>query len=151
MEVAALYQVKNSITRKIFKHSLENIQEVLMVFLVHASQRHSIDPMEKRLAWNQQVASRKEDLDLVKEYPSAKNYLPLTRVMKSKNHPQSRTYCKGAPEAIFQLCHFSEEENARYTQLVESIGEWFTEFFAAAHCEINSTELPENKKNFLLF
>ena len=39
MEVAALYQGEKLYYKKDFKHSLENIQEVLTV-LVHASQRH---------------------------------------------------------------------------------------------------------------
>ena len=48
MEVAALYSGEKLYYKKDFKHSLENIQEVLTV-LVHASQRHSIDPMEKAI------------------------------------------------------------------------------------------------------
>ena len=149
MEVAALYSGEKLYYKKDFKHSLENIQEVLTV-LVHASQRHSIDPMEKAIGNEiSRLHLAKEELDLVKEYPLSKELFAMTRVMKSKNHPQSHAYCKGAPEAIFQLCHFSEEENARYTQLVHQLAESGYRVLAAAHCEVNSTELPEKQGAFL--
>ena len=67
----------------------------------------------------------------------------MTRVMKSKTNQKVMPYCKGAPEAIFQLCHFSEERNARYTQLVPQLAEDGYRVLAAAHCEITSSaELP---------
>ena len=148
MEVAALYSGEKLYYKKDFKHSLENIQEVLTV-LVHASQRHSIDPMEKAIGNElSRLSLAKEDLDLVKEYPLSKELFAMTRVMKSKNSPQSHAYCKGAPEAIFQLCHFSEEENARYTQLVHQLAESGYRVLAAAHCEITSAELPEKQEKF---
>ena len=50
MEVAALYSGEKLYYKKDLKHSLEKYSKATLGFEVHASQRHSIDPMEKRLA-----------------------------------------------------------------------------------------------------
>ena len=52
----------------------------------------------------------------------------MTRVMKSKTIHKVMPIAKVLLEAIFQLCHFSEEENARYTQLVHNWQKMVTEF-----------------------
>ena len=148
MEVAALYQENTLYYKKDFKHSLENIREILTV-LVHASQRHSIDPMEKAIGSElDRLSLSKEDLDLVKEYPLSKELFAMTRVMRSKTNNQTEAYCKGAPEAVFKLCNFSDEETARYTQLVHQLAEDGYRVLAAAHCGVISSELPQKQEEF---
>ena len=88
----------------------------LVEFSILASQREAFDPVD--LAFQQLgdlALARTEhlhgDWSLEREYPLSQALLALSHVWRS---PDSRDYviaAKGAPEAIADLCHFSEVED----------------------------------------
>ncbi len=90
----------------------ENFHE-LLEFGVLSSHQDPFDPMEQALArlGDQTLAQTEHlhrDWKLVREYPLSKQLLALSLVWAS---PDGQTYtiaAKGAPEAIFDLCHLSQ-------------------------------------------
>jgi Ca2+-transporting ATPase len=60
------------------------------------------------------------DWQMVKEYPLSKDLLAMSRVFTDVKQSQQTIATKGAPEAIFELCHLSEE---RWTEMAKAVAE----------------------------
>ncbi len=100
------------------EHGQEELPErfhELVEFSILASQREPFDPVDKAFQQLGDLAlARTEHLHhdwvLEREYPLSQKLLALSHVWRS---PDSRDYviaAKGAPEAMADLCHFSEVE-----------------------------------------
>lgn len=90
----------------------EKFHEVLE-FGILASKRDPFDPMEKALKQlGDQKLSYTEhlhyDWTFVQEYPLSHQLLALSHVWQAKNSQEYVIAAKGAPEAIFDLCHLDQ-------------------------------------------
>lgn len=149
MEIAALHSGERSYFREEFEASKTQITELLKV-LYFASPTNSIDPMEKAIVSEyQKFDSDNKALKFLKEYPLSKNLFAMTRVFESKNENSSIAFCKGAPEAIFKLCHLSEEEISSYTKIVHEFAQKGLRVIAAAKYNLQDKKvLPKNQSEF---
>lgn len=148
MEISALYMNGKTCYKTDFKTNLDNIQELLTV-LNYASQNNSIDPMEKAIAHeNENLETSKNELTLLKEYPLSKDLFAMTRVLKSNMDASVIAYCKGAPEAVYNLCELSEADISRCTNIVQSMAEKGYRILAAAKSNWQHPELPERQHDF---
>jgi Ca2+-transporting ATPase len=96
----------------------------LVEFSILASQKDPFDPMEKAIKQlGERCLAKTEhlhgDWNLVHEYPLSKQLLALSHVWRSPDGSDYVIAAKGAPEAIADLCHFSE---SRTRDLAKSIG-----------------------------
>ncbi len=55
---------------------------------------------------------------MVKEYPLSREMLAMSRVFESPDSTKKVIAAKGAPEAIFDLCHLTPELVEKYEKLV---------------------------------
>ncbi|NJD57681.1 MAG: cation-translocating P-type ATPase [Nitrospirae bacterium] len=88
----------------------------LLEFGILASKRDPFDPMEKALRQLgiQTLVNTEhlhDDWTLVQEYPLSERLLALSHVWKSPDGRDFVIACKGAPEAIGDLCHFSAKQS----------------------------------------
>ncbi len=122
-------------------------------FSILASQTSPFDPMEKALRdLGEKTLSNTEhlhnDWTLVQEYPLSKNLLTMSRVWKS---PDSRDFviaAKGAPEAVFDICHLGEEEIRRLCKEIDSMAADGLRVIGVAKSEFRQSELPEEQHDF---
>ncbi len=122
-------------------------------FSILASQTNPFDPMEKALReLGEKTLVNTEhlhnDWSLVQEYPLSKNLLTMSRVWKS---PDSKNYViasKGAPEAVFDICHLGEETARRLCEQINSMAAEGLRVLGVAKSEFRQPELPEKQHDF---
>ncbi|GIK70018.1 MAG: ATPase [Bacteroidota bacterium] len=149
MEISALFPNDKIYYKTDFTSSEEKIKGLLTV-LNYASQNNSIDPMEKAISVEyEKIKESKNQLKLIKEYPLSKELLAMTRVLKSEVDELAEAYCKGAPEAIYQLCRLSEAEIAGYTNIVQALAVKGYRVLAAAKSSSAMVNLPEKQNDFI--
>jgi Ca2+-transporting ATPase len=97
----------------------------LVEFSILASQRNPFDPMEKALhQFGREYLARTEhlhqDWTILHQYPLSPELLAISQAWRSTTSDAYVIAAKGAPEAIADLCHFSE---AKRHALAGSINE----------------------------
>ena len=130
----------------------EDIHEVLE-FSILASQQDPFDPMEKALRVLGEQGLRNtehlhDDWSLVQEYPLSTHLLAMSRVWKS---PDSKSYviaAKGAPEAIFDICHLEEEEIGNLSKCINTMAADGLRIIGVAKSEFREPELPGGQHDF---
>ncbi len=116
-------------TGKSYKLSKEAIPEEfhsLIEFAILASRDQSFDPMEKAIM---QVVSSSlvdskhihQNWKLIQEYPLSKNLSAMSRAWSASEKEEFLFYSKGSPEAIFDLCHLSNDQTKSLTDIVENM------------------------------
>jgi Ca2+-transporting ATPase len=125
----------------------------LVEYSILSSQDNAFDPMEKamvslgeRLLPKEHI--RTHDLILLKEYPLSRELLSMSRVWKSKNDGALIVAAKGAPEAIADLCHFSEAKTKEITDAVNSLADQGKRVIAVARGNAVDSNLPPGQHDF---
>lgn len=95
----------------------------LIEFGILASQKEPFDPMEKALKeildkHLKNTEHDHHDWELVQEYPLSKDLLAVSQVWKSPKGSDYVVAAKGAPEAIWDLCHLGKSEVASLNERV---------------------------------
>ena len=88
-----------------------------------SSQTNPFDPMERALtnmgdAYLLDTEHIHTDWQMVKEYSLSKELLAMSRVFIHPESHRQTIATKGAPEAIFELCHLPEEDQNKYSAAV---------------------------------
>jgi Ca2+-transporting ATPase len=125
----------------------------IVEFSILASQVDPFDPMERaiRELGKKTLANTEHlhnDWSLVQEYPLSKSLLAMSRVWKS---PDSKSYviaAKGAPEAIFDICHLGEEEIGRLSEKINSMAAEGLRVLGVAKSEFPQPKLPDGQHDF---
>ena len=88
------------------------------------------------------------DWTLLEEYPLSSSLLAMTRSWRDASGERVCTVsAKGAPEAIFDLCHLPEDELARYTEEVAALAAQGLRVLGVASAE-HAAELPRHQHDF---
>lgn len=119
-------------------------EELIQLFTIalKASALNSTDAMEKAIAEqasNYGLNSEKA----VKSYPLHQNLMAMS--MAYSDGDNYTIYCKGAPEAVFKLCHLSESEQP--IQLLHQLTEQGYRVIAMASSN-HQGELPKHQADF---
>ncbi len=130
----------------------ENFHE-LIEYGILASRKEPFDPMEKAL---KKLGTLKlnntehlhNDWELVEEYSLSKEILAMSNVWKSKNKHQLTVAAKGAPEAIFDLCHLPAEKIKEINIAVDEMSCNGLRVLGVADSQFDSDTLPENQHDF---
>ncbi len=112
------------------------------------------DPMEVALhALGQAALSGTEHLHpdwaLRREYPLTPELLAMTRAWSTpEGQPGHRVSAKGAPEAIFDLCHLSDHETAQGVAKAQALASRGWRVLGVAHADHHSDTLPTIQHDF---
>jgi Ca2+-transporting ATPase len=125
----------------------------IIEFGILSSQLNPFDPMEKAITLvGDQFLKNTEhlhaDWEMIKEYPLSKELLAMSRVFNN-DEAQTRTIAaKGAPEAIFDLCHLSQERKGELAQAIEILASGGLRVLGVAKDVEDMSELPEIQHDF---
>ena len=133
--------------------SLPESSHGVLEYGILASQRDPFDPIEKEvkrlgelyLTGTEHVHN---NWRLIKEYNLSKQLLALSHVWESPDKQNYIIAAKGAPEAIADLCHFSEEENGELAKKVELMSKDGLRVLGVAKAAFNKTALPSQQHDF---
>src|SRR5665648_23543 len=118
-----------------------------------SSQTNPFDPMERAItnmgeAYLQNTEHIHTDWQMVKEYPLSKDLLAMSRVFTNSESHQQTIATKGAPEAIFELCHLSDIEKEKYSAAVTEMASAGLRVLGVAKSLIGNENLPEVQHDF---
>lgn len=118
-----------------------------------ASQKDPFDPIEKELArMGRSVLAQsehlREGLELLKTYPISKDVVAVTHVYRQSGKRALLVACKGAPEAILELCHADAGTRKHLLHTVETLAKDGLRVLGVAQAEWDAPELPESPRAF---
>ncbi len=124
MTLSEIHSVDKSY--KLNKEALPEEFHSLIEFALLASREQSFDPMEKAIM--QVVSSNLVDSEhihknwkLIQEYPLSKDLSAMSRAWTASEKEEYLFYSKGSPEAIFDLCHLSDDKTKSLVAVVENM------------------------------
>jgi Ca2+-transporting ATPase len=125
----------------------------IMEFGILSSQTNPFDPMEKAITdmgklYLKGTEHIHKNWEMIKEYPLSKELLAMSRVFSSKETKEKIIATKGAPEAIFDLCHLNAKEKTRLSEAVEELASDGLRVLGVAKAKINAKGLPEIQHDF---
>jgi Ca2+-transporting ATPase len=152
MTVIKLFNGKESLELEKNKQLPEEFHE-LIEYGILASQTNPFDPMEKAItalgdSQLQNTEHIHSDWDMLKEYPLSKEMLAMSRVFTNTGSKLRVIAAKGAPEAIFDLCHIDKNEIVRLNQVVEQLAADGLRVIGVAKAELSANELPPVQHDF---
>lgn len=118
-----------------------------------SSQVNPFDPMEKAITWIGDLFLRgtehiHSDWEMVKEYSLSKELLAMSRVFRHTATDKLVIATKGAPEAIFDLCHLSSEVQSKYAAAIQTMAAEGLRVLGVAKSTISETTLPKEQHDF---
>jgi Ca2+-transporting ATPase len=140
-------------------HTVEKSNELnsefheIMEYGILSSQTNPFDPMEKAITGMGKLYLKgtehiHKNWEMIKEYPLSKELLAMSRVFSSKETREKIIATKGAPEAIFELCHLDEKEIKRLSRAVEELASDGLRVLGVAKAKIKAKGLPEIQHDF---
>lgn len=125
----------------------------VLEYAVLASHRRAFDPMEQAIvdAGQQQLGGTEHlhaDWTLVEDYPLSRELLAMSRVWQSPDRQERLVAAKGAPEAVFDLCHLDAEQVAALGRQVEAMARDGLRVLAVARAVFRPGALPDIQHDF---
>jgi P-type Ca2+ transporter type 2C len=119
-----------------------------------ACQKNPFDPMDKaftELGKSVGMDSGKiyDSMTFVREYPLSKEMLVLSHVFKKPSTGVYFVACKGAPEAIMDICHMGNTEKEKITVQANEMAARGYRVLGIAKTDYNAARLPENQHDFV--
>ncbi len=133
--------------------NLPEIFHLLVEYGILASQKDPFDPMEKaitelgiyKLANTEHLHS---DWSLIRQYPLSKELLAMSHVWNSPDGSKYIIAAKGAPEAIFDLCHLPENQQLALSKVIEEMASEGLRILGVARSFFNPQPLPAIQHDF---
>ncbi|MDD4847995.1 MAG: cation-translocating P-type ATPase [Bacteroidales bacterium] len=152
MTVTCLYNGDAFFTPSKTESLPEEFHEIIEYGIL-SSQIDPFDPMEKAITkmGTEQLSNTEHihhDWKMVKEYPLSKELLAMSRVFTCNNCDWQVVAAKGAPEAIFDLCHLSVDEQQRLAKEVETMANAGLRVLGVAKGRIETLAIPEIQHDF---
>ncbi|MFA6128598.1 MAG: cation-translocating P-type ATPase [Bacteroidales bacterium] len=118
-----------------------------------SSQANPFDPMEKAItSMGHDYLKGTEHIhanwEMIKEYPLSRKLLAMSRAFSHKGTQEKTIAAKGAPEAIFDLCHLDKEHQNRLSLAVEELAATGLRVLGVAKAIINTRGLPDIQHDF---
>jgi len=118
-----------------------------------SSQINPFDPMEKAITGIGDLYLKGTEhihtaWDMVKEYPLSRELMAMSRVFTFKETRDKIIAAKGAPEAIFDLCHIDALNKKTFSLAVEKLAEEGLRVIGVAKAKVNGVGLPEIQHDF---
>lgn len=138
------------------QHEEESLPEAfheLVEYSILAGKQDPFDPMEKAVKTvGDRFLSETEHLHehwtLVREYPLSRDLLALSHVWQPLPSSEFVLAAKGAPEAIFDLCHLNDSRIEDLSSQVRCMASEGLRVLAVAKTSFHKTVLPEEQHHF---
>jgi Ca2+-transporting ATPase len=148
MEITSLFTHSHLFQKVDFQKNRLQLQELLKIAF-YASQKNTVDPMEKAIETCYQTYSENEvtQCELLKEYPLSKNLFAMTRALKLSNN-KVFICCKGSPEAVFSLCKLNLSDQTLYLAEVNKLAQKGQRVLAVAKANCDDKLMPDTQDKF---
>ena len=125
----------------------------LVEYGILASKKDPFDPMEKALAelgYKTLINTEHihEDWPLIEEYALSKELLALSHVWKNSGNNDYVVSAKGAPEAIFDLCHLKSDDIKKYAEKINVMASEGLRILGVAASKFEGEKLPSSQHDF---
>ena len=152
MKVAKLYNKKDYWITKSASDFPEEYHDIIEYGIL-SSQINPFDPMEKAInnigeSFLKGTVHLHADWEMVKEYSLSKELLAMSRVFRSKSSKRLVIAAKGAPEAIFELCHLPVTMQEEYAKAVQTMASEGLRVLGVAQSSVPESLLPEIQHDF---
>jgi len=152
MKVTKLYNKENYWITKGAGNFPEEYHDIIEYGIL-SSQINPFDPMEKAInnigeSFLKGTEHLHTDWEMVKEYSLSKELLAMSRCFRSKSSNRLVIAAKGAPEAIFDLCHLPADLQAKYAQAVQTMASEGLRVLGVAKSSVPENRLPEIQHDF---
>ncbi len=152
MTVTSLYNGNNFLIVTKTENFNSEFHEIIEYGIL-SSQTNPFDPMEKAIIsvgdlYLKGTEHIHKNWEMVREYPLSKQLLAMSRVFSFKGTREKIIATKGAPEAIFDLCHLDEKSRTRLSLAVEKLAADGLRVIGVAKAKINEEGLPEIQHDF---
>ena len=152
MKVSKLYNKENYWTTKGANDFPEEFH-CIIEYGILSSQINPFDPMEKAInnigeSFLKGTEHLHADWEMVKEYSLSKELLAMSRVFRSKSSNRLVIAAKGAPEAIFDLCHLPADIQEKYAEAVQTMASEGLRVLGVAKSSVPENQLPEIQHDF---
>lgn len=125
----------------------------IIEFGILSSQTNPFDPMEKAIInigdrYLQNTEHIHTDWIMEKEYPLSKELLAMSRVFSNTGSDEKVIAAKGAPEAIFDLCHLPSDKIKSYEKAIAEMASAGLRVLGVCRANLNHTMLPNVQHDF---
>lgn len=126
---------------------------LLMEYGILASQRDPFDPIEKAIKavgaeYLEGTEHIHDNWKLVRQYALSPELLALSHVWESPDGQDFVIGAKGAPEAIFDLCHLNDADLKKHTEHVHLLAESGMRILGVAKALFKKPALPKEQHDF---
>lgn len=130
----------------------ETFHEVLE-FAILSSDVNPFDPMEKAIhdlgtSYLADTEHIHRDWVLMHEYSLSPELLALSRVWKARDREEFVVAAKGAPEAVADLCHLSQQQLAELTSQVDALATQGMRVLGVAKASYKGSVWPDIQHDF---
>ena len=130
----------------------EKFHELFEVSIL-ASRPDPFDPMEKALKelghrYLKETEHLHDDWLLLREYPLSQALLSFAQVWQSADRHDYLVAAKGAPEAIADLCHFTQAQIHQLNRQVHSLASQGLRVLGVAKATFTPSALPDGQHDF---
>jgi Ca2+-transporting ATPase len=144
MVVSGVHTSNGFFPKDDFLSSRDEVSDVLRA-ADFASHPDSVDPMEKAIREAAaMVFPDSKKWEFVREYPLSNQLMAMTMIYRDGSN-SFRSFSKGAPEAIAELCRMNEIQRAAMTLQVQELAEEGYRVLGVARSTFSGTELPGNQ------
>ncbi|MEI8049076.1 MAG: cation-translocating P-type ATPase [Bacteroidota bacterium] len=152
MTVSRLYNGKDYLAVAKATKLDEEFHEIVE-FGILSSQINPFDPMEKAISGMGDLYLKgtehiHKDWKMIKEYSLSKELFAMSRVFSFKGTEEKIIATKGAPEAIFDLCHLNNADKKRLSAAVEELAASGLRVLGVAKASIHGKGLPDIQHDF---
>ncbi|MDD1708055.1 MAG: cation-translocating P-type ATPase [Methanoregulaceae archaeon] len=125
----------------------------LLEYAILSCKKDPFDPMEQALlkTGTDDLSGTEhlhQDWELLLEYPLSRELLAMSNVWRSRKGDKYIIAAKGAPEAIFDLCHLGTQEIAELTPQVEDLAAQGLRVLGIARSQFQLGQLPDGQHAF---
>ncbi|MFZ5939690.1 MAG: cation-translocating P-type ATPase [Bacteroidota bacterium] len=152
MTVTRLFNGRNFLVVSREKSFPEPFHEIIE-FGILSSQVNPFDPMERAITdmgehFLKDTEHIHTDWKMEKEYPLSREMLAMSRVFSEAGSDRRVIAAKGAPEAIFDLCHLDREKLESYAAAVEEMAASGLRVLGVARAVVEKGKLPSGQHDF---
>ena len=125
----------------------------IVEFGMLSSQVNPFDPMEKAITnigdhFLKNTEHIHTDWVMEKEYPLSKELMAMSRVFSPTGSVERVIAAKGAPEAIFDLCHLNKKTESGYNKAVTKMASSGLRVLGVARAKLIPGQLPSIQHDF---
>jgi len=135
------------------ENELPETFHMVVEYGILASQAKPFDPMEKAITrlgeqYLQGTEHLNHEWEMIHEYPLSRELLAMSRVFSDHHSGKRSIAAKGAPEAIFDLCHLPDEIRQKHAGAIEDMAKKGLRVLGVAWARIISHDLPDDQHDF---